>query len=192
MARWHFVNVEVCQAAAPQCKDDQCAPAQLERSITALQRDPRGPDAAREIRIITHLVADLHQPLHAADNHDAGGNGLAIENRRCRDGQCSLHEYWDTQLVKMLTRGARLSDVAAQLASVAPPQSSETLRPWDWAAESNRLAVSYAYRFQGFSCGAARPAELTPEYDRAAVAVVAQQLAKAGRRLAAVLNEVYR
>ncbi|PTT93038.1 hypothetical protein DBR42_00940 [Pelomonas sp. HMWF004] len=192
MSRWHFVNIEICQPAPPKCKDDQCAPAQLELAVAALQRNPRGIDAAQQIRVITHLIADLHQPLHAADNHDFGGNDLLIANRRCKDGACSLHEYWDSQLVKMLTRGASFSEVAARLGATVPAQASDPLRPWDWAAEANRLAIKYAYGFQGFSCGPVRAAELTPEYDQAAVAVVAQQLARAGHRLASVLNSVYR
>jgi len=49
-SEWHWVDVELA--------------------------DPRDHPGERLIalKFTRHLVGDLHQPLHAADNHDAGGN----------------------------------------------------------------------------------------------------------------------
>ncbi|MDE2514821.1 MAG: hypothetical protein KGL12_02230, partial [Rhodospirillales bacterium] len=47
----------------------------------------------------------FRQPLHASDNHDAGGNAVKVVvdgfDHKARD---SLHGYWDTQFVEALGR----------------------------------------------------------------------------------------
>ncbi len=44
-------------------------------------------------------MGDLHQPLHASDNHDRGGN----EVRVVLNGEYkNLHAVWDTDVVEAL------------------------------------------------------------------------------------------
>jgi S1/P1 Nuclease len=87
--RWHFVNVELddpnrdvacfghlplragtlaSNGAARACVVDNI------NQYVAELADPRTDPEERlvALKFILHLVGDLHQPLHAADNHDAG------------------------------------------------------------------------------------------------------------------------
>ena len=47
---------------------------------------------------VTHLVGDLHQPLHVGDKTDRGGNEVAvvIDGREGRG--VNLHSIWDRDL----------------------------------------------------------------------------------------------
>ena len=51
---------------------------------------------------MVHLIADIHQPLHAADNADHGGNRVrvALEGVHTR-GRENLHGAWDNDLVQL-------------------------------------------------------------------------------------------
>lgn len=49
-------------------------------------------------RMLIHLVADMHQPLHSGFAEDHGGNDIHFI-----DNELSLHEIWDSTLVYGLT-----------------------------------------------------------------------------------------
>ncbi|HLY52791.1 MAG TPA: S1/P1 nuclease, partial [Steroidobacteraceae bacterium] len=80
--RWHYDELPVCGPAPARqeyCPRGECNSAQLERLIAVL--GDRGADlrARNEaLKWVVHLLADLHQPLHAANNADAGGNRVAV------------------------------------------------------------------------------------------------------------------
>ena len=38
------------------------------------------------LKFLLHFVGDLHQPLHAADDHDAGGNKKLVAGERVHRG----------------------------------------------------------------------------------------------------------
>jgi S1/P1 Nuclease len=56
--------------------------------------DPRTDPEERlvALKFVLHLVGDLHQPLHAADDHDAGGNRKRVVAEGFRPG--NLHHFW--------------------------------------------------------------------------------------------------
>ncbi|MFO0448555.1 MAG: S1/P1 nuclease, partial [Pseudomonadota bacterium] len=100
--KWHFDNRPVCDAAAPRaryCPDGHCASVQFERWLRVLA-DRAAPRERRvlALRIVVHVLADVHQPLHAADNRDRGGNDVNVGWGR-RDQVRSLHRLWDRELV---------------------------------------------------------------------------------------------
>ncbi|MBV8497244.1 MAG: S1/P1 nuclease, partial [Gammaproteobacteria bacterium] len=161
--RWHYDDIPVCGAAPPReayCPGGQCNSAQLER-LTAVLADVRASPRERNeaLKWVVHLLGDLHQPLHAADNGDHGGNDVqvALAGVRTR-GRMSLHRAWDTEFVRLAlgTRGRQRppSDVAA-LAAEARGLAADAGQgdPVSWARESNNLARNVAYAFAGFSCG---------------------------------------
>ena len=55
------------------------------------------------LSFVTHLVGDLHQPLHCADNKDAGGNAVLVtwqnEPVYTWDKIWNLHSVWDEYIV---------------------------------------------------------------------------------------------
>lgn len=191
--QWHYEGIPVCGNHPPACAQGACAAPQLERWIRVLS-DTSQPKETRvfALRVVVHLVGDIHQPLHAADDGDRGGNDVRI-------GSYSLHGEWDSGLVKRLFRGASwqqyAENLSARILGGNVRQGWDQGRPDDWLRESNALAKRVAYGLlPGFSCGAPYPgiSRLPKEYVDRALPVVDEQLGKAGTRLAWVLNSVLR
>lgn len=191
-ARWHYDNKEVCGAKL-YCPDGACATQQIERfrEILANKHASR-QEREMALRLIVHMIGDIHQPLHMADDHDRGGNEVWVrmypgaERRR-------LHEVFDTELVRDNVNHHRDYIYARELLSRTHSQISR----WQhgdinsWALESYELGVKSIYdKLPDFACGKEITDTLTlsPEYVRHAHELVAMQLAKAGARIAAVLN----
>jgi hypothetical protein len=86
-AAWHFVEIEIDQFAAE-------------------LKSPSTPSAERllALRFLIHLVGDLHQPLHAADHHDRGGNCVSLSPPQ--GAQNNLHASWDVSVVSALGQSA--------------------------------------------------------------------------------------
>jgi hypothetical protein len=159
------------------------------------------------LQFLLHLVGDLHQPLHAADNHDHGGNDIRVKGAGSPPG--NLHHYWDTVFVRRL--GTRADDVSRELIAGI---SDDDRRAWsagspaDWAKESFQIARNRVYGpLQHTSAhsgtgadldagisggGRPRPVTLDERYEADAGNVVAGQLQRAGVRLARLLNDALR
>ena len=187
--KWHYNNIPICESAsdAEVCPNGNCATARIDQ-LAKLLADRNTDQNTRifAVKALVHLIADIHQPLHAADNHDHGGNNVDI-------GRYNLHGEWDSGLLKKLTRGQSVDRFAADLGSryrlvIANAQNGT---PEKWASESHELARKVAYgMLPGFSCGRPAPSldRLPSSYYEAAMPVVESQLAKAGARIAYVLN----
>lgn len=145
------------------------------------------------LKFLMHFVGDIHQPLHASDDHDREGNGKQVHYGAIKTG--SLHHYWDTEFV--LLWGATPAAIAAQLDSRITPEQA---RQWSavglmaWVDESNALGRSSAYGgLPALSTQDGKPVyELSDEYVARARDIVGTQMSKAGIRLAAALNTALR
>jgi hypothetical protein len=194
-SKWHYENRAVCgnQIACPQ---GQCVTRQIDNHLRVL----RNPLESREARIealtvVVHLIADLHQPLHLTDNRDRGGNDVWALMPREREPR-RLHEVWDTRLVRLdMQRRSAPNYSQSLLQRYADRQSAWAKGSTEsWAAETYRIGRDSAYfSLPGFSCSlpgkhSNDAVVLSPEYVESARKIAAEQLAKAGVRLAAVLN----
>ena len=194
---WHYDNVPVCKTKARDqyCHAGNCASGQIARHHQLL-RDAQEPNHRKHfaIFVITHLIGDVHQPLHAADNDDRGGNRIEVQLTEGRKKEVNLHTAWDTSFIEQLFAGKNEQMVAKNLAEKFVTKSAEWRKGTvdAWIAESNEIAKAVTYaKLPGFACGTQfGPARLplTAEYVQAAEGIVEEQLAKAGYRLAHVLN----
>lgn len=201
--RWHFVNLEINSPdLASACFGEPRLPLRLPASdgpardcvvdkIDEFEAELASPltqsaERLRALQFLLHFVGDLHQPLHAADAHDAGGNRVHVSARGERAG--TLHHYWDTEFVD------ELGDSAPQVAyalwqGIGPRELAAWRRgrPQDWALESFGLAqrVAYGELPEPTTRGRYR---LSARYLRDSRAVVALQLSRAGVRLAWLLE----
>jgi len=76
------------------------------------------------LKFLLHFVGDLHQPLHAADDHDAGGNKKLVAGEGVHRG--NLHHYWDVEFVERL--GTDPSRVASNLMTGSRNRNGESGR----------------------------------------------------------------
>ena len=132
-------------------------------------------------------MGDLHQPLHAGDNHDRGGNDVPVVflgktinpyNRK----PWNLHAVWDSGMLEAHNHDAQqyAERLNAWLRTV-PAKAFEGGSVIDWATESHHIARDHAYMFP-------EDRKLGDDYYKANREIVDQQLAKAGVRLAILLN----
>jgi hypothetical protein len=201
---WHFVDTELdhpdlaaacfgfpasaTPASAGPEKD--CVVGRLD-AFEAELADPKTDPAERLLafKFVLHFVGDLHQPLHAADNQDRGGNcvPLALGGPRT----VNLHSYWDTVAVEAIEADA--DKLAAKLSAEITPANRAAWEQGDakaWAMESFAIAKTSVYTIgskPGCASDAA-PITLPDGYGDNAKTVVAEQLKKAGVRLALELN----
>ncbi len=201
---WHFVDLELQSAdleracrgrpelprgtPASQGPENDCIVDKIDQFREEL-RDSRTdpPERLRALQFLLHLVGDLHQPLHAADDHDQGGNREIVAAPGIGTG--TLHHDWDTEFVARLGAGAR--DIADRLsARITDAQRRQWSRgtPTDWALESFSIAKTHVYGLLP-PPGMAHRYRLPESYVLDAIGVTAEQLSKAGVRLAFVLNQ---
>jgi S1/P1 Nuclease len=138
------------------------------------------------LQFLLHLIGDVHQPLHASDEHDQGGNQEQVQAEGQSPG--NLHRYWDVEFVR--AQGSDPRALAARLIAQITPQE---IRAWqtagaaDWARESYAVGASIGFG-QLPSPMAAHRYRLSREYVQSALDTVQLQLKRAGVRLACVLN----
>ena len=197
--RWHYDDAPVC-GSAPKgryCPDGQCNSEQLKRLIGVLADRQAAPRERNEaLKWVVHLVGDLHQPLHAADNHDRGGNRVAVALAGVRTrGRENLHRAWDSDLVQLGLGTRSRQQPPADIPALAGEARSLVAdagegSPDGWAFESNNLARNVAYHYPGFACDElpAGIVVLDQGYQYEAEQIVRERLLLAAGRLAALLN----
>ncbi|WP_042467023.1 S1/P1 nuclease, partial [Sphingomonas sp. FUKUSWIS1] len=100
---WHYQNVDVCAPfdLTPACKDGDCVSAQIDRDVTLLRDRKTSPhDRVQALAFLIHFVGDLHQPLHAGDRHDKGGNDVKTDYGIYAPARLNLHSVWDGTLAE--------------------------------------------------------------------------------------------
>ena len=187
-APWHFVDIPVSAPAYDpkrDCPRGNCVVAKIDEFVAEL-RDRKLPPPQRleALKFVVHFIADVHQPLHASNNDDRGGNEIKVEFLGHRT---NLHAVWDTGILAPAVRGAERAYALHLVRSITPGEIAK----WrggsaaDWANESHHVAQRVIYGELPHE-----PGYLPASYERAALPIVNEQLEKAGVRLAAALNTV--
>ena len=194
-APWHYQNVDVCRPfdMTAACRDGNCVSAQIERNARLLA-DTALPDRERlqALAFLVHFVGDMHQPMHAGDRGDLGGNRFAASYGMIA-GRTNLHSIWDGFLAER-SISTPPPDAAGLLAELSPAEreSAKQGSVADWAQESWQAARDFAYGTMLPDPCAPMPAErpvLREEQVRTLIPVVRRQVVRGGLRLARLLDE---
>lgn len=181
---WHYKNVD----EGERYEEAQANPAgDIVTAIKAQKETLADPGASREnrqlaLKIMIHLLGDLHQPLHMGHATDLGGNRIKI---RWFGREQNIHSIWDTALPEAAHKWS-FTEWQQQIDRVSPDEESALIDGSvdDWAKESVAVAASVYNAY--------RPGS-DASYDAVANAapVIEGQLLKAGLRLAHVLNSLF-
>jgi hypothetical protein len=208
----HYVNLphHAVYKPAQHCPEGVCSIETLlqQRRILAHRRAPL-PQRAVALAWVTHLVGDMHQPLHAGKAEDRGGNltctpwlgqpsQLLESNGQKSCSGANLHAVWDSKILEAVTGVTNADDTAAlsslrrTLAPLLPPvQASEpplrarTAAEWRavverWHTETQALIVQMDIYPPGNA--------IDESYIRSQYRIVQLQLLRAAVRLAALLQ----
>lgn len=177
---WHYVTVPAgrtyAQAGAPPEGDAASA---LQRFAATI----RNPNASREekqlaLRFIVHIIGDLHQPLHAGNGTDKGGNDVKVT---FFNEPTNLHSVWDSGIIDR--QNLSHSEYAGRLTRRINPQDIVAWWQTDpaiWIGESTKLR-------DGLD---PTSASLTWDYSYRHLPTVERRLQQAGIRMAAYLNQL--
>jgi nuclease S1 len=177
--RWHFVSIPLSQQSFDwnrDCANKNCIVFQLDEKKKVLQYGKFRQERAEALMYVVHLVGDIHQPLHCADNNDRGGNTVQVKFR----GQATdLHKVWDYDMIE--ASPLSVSDYARKLLST-PAEKGYWIE--DWANDSHRIAQTYVYAIP-------YDRELGNTYYQRNLPILEQQLAKASEKLVQILDDVF-
>lgn len=187
---WHYVDIPSDSPGyePKDCPEDNCVVAQITKFAHILG-DPSQPFAARSeaLKYLVHFVGDLSQPFHALAEA-RGGNDIAVTafgSDQCGDYPCNLHGVWDSELIRHSDLPEHRYARQLEAMIVTDHLQAGPVDPVAWANQSLELARQAWVQPQP-------QAEIDEAYYRREQPVVDRQLALAGLRLAAVLNQELR
>jgi hypothetical protein len=197
---WHFVDIPVDRSrydAARDCPPTEkgdCVIAEIARARAELADPKRSPALrAESLKFLVHFVGDIHQPLHAIDDHDRGGNDVLVAS--LGDGPqgraTNLHAVWDTGVINLSTQ-TEAAHADALLAALKTHPADAHTDVVKWAEESHDIALRVAYHYPQFRPdGPPKDAVVLGEaYLTVAASTMDERLMTAGARLAALLNAI--
>jgi S1/P1 Nuclease len=206
---WHFINIclqDQRSDVPARCLGGNCVTRKIDEYAKRLKEgeyDRWG--ASGDLAFLIHLVGDIHQPLHAANDADRGGNCVMVDSQPPAG---NLHAVWDTTVVRRLEDGIDSGRPEATARSLEQKYADERKTDsWipadDIAWESIQVARSEIYTALQIPIEPCQPArdictnaagrtvELNSGYLDHADEIAGHQLAKAGFRLASLLNEIW-
>ena len=181
MNDWHWVTIESSQTYEQSKKNPNGDLIKtLERIISELKKHQLGAKKEMEyLKILVHLVGDIHQPFHVGCCDDQGGTKVKVKWFR---NESNLHKVWDSEMIDE----SRLS--YTELAQALGKPDKNTIAAWqktsirDWANES------MTFRKQIYAIG---DGTLGYKYSYRNFGTVNERMLKAGVRLAGLLNDIY-
>ncbi len=196
---WHYQNVNICRPfdLRTPCADGNCVSAQIERNVRILA-DTRIPTRERlmALAFLIHFVGDLHQPMHAGDHGDLGGNRVLVRYGAI-GGRTNLHTIWDGYLADRAISQAP-GEAAGLLSEVGAADRTAMAQGTitDWSRESWEMSKEFAYGSLFQDPCADRPRDapapvMTEATVQQLVPVVRRQVERGGLRLARLLDEAF-
>lgn len=189
---WHYITLQIDDPHPdPARSDTPNVATALARELAVLSA-PGADSYAREeaLKWVVHLAGDLHQPLHAGERRDKGGNLMQVKlNRRTY----ALHAVWDYVLLERLhlpldsAKAMLEAEIAADPGWI--PRNAQGT-PAQWALETHGLSAA-CYLLHGKPMPAGKKVQLDREYARAATLTSLSQIKRAGTRLAFLLNRAF-
>jgi hypothetical protein len=133
------------------------------------------------LRMLIHIIEDVHQPMHTAHADDKGGNDFKVN---WFNNPTNLHSVWDTQLIEFQQLSYTEYTEAINHTTAAQRAEWQKAPISQWLFESNQIAEKLYIEI--------KPGDtLNYKYNFTHIDIVNQQLLKAGVRLAGVLNQLF-
>lgn len=133
-----------------------------------------------KLKMVVHMVGDIHQPLHVGTGEDMGGNETRVQ---WMGDNSNLHSVWDSNMID--SRQMSYTEISYNIDVV----DEETVEKWQNATVRDWAHESMEYRDRVYNLPDDN--RIGYEYRYANYDLVKDQLVKAGVRLAGVLNDIY-
>lgn len=180
---WHYVNMP------------------LDKNYEEVEKNPKGDlvtgintcikvlkdktssveDKRFHLKMLVHLIGDLHQPMHIGQKEDKGGNTIQVQWHKKGS---NLHRVWDENILNKW--GMSYLELAANAKDLSKAQIEAIKKGdvLDWVKDTHKL-TKRVYN------SAKSGDNLRYRYSYEYFPVVREQLQKGGIRLAKLLNEIF-
>lgn len=179
---WHYATIPDGEKYDPEIQEEGSDIIwALETLIAELKEGNLSDEEESEkLKLVLHMIGDIHQPLHVGTGEDRGGNDVRLQ---WFGDDSNLHRVWDSGMIESFQMS--YTELADELNTATHKQvkdwQDDSVR--DWAYESmeyrdevydlpSNMRLSYEYRY----------------YKKG---IVYKRLLQAGVRMAGILNEIY-
>jgi len=136
-------------------------------------------EEAEYMKMLIHMVGDVHQPLHVGKPGDKGGNDVRVKWFR---NDSNLHKVWDSEMID----DTKLS--YTELAESLGKPDKETVKKWQSVSVRDWTTESMSYRPQVYDIG---NGNLGYRYSYKYFSIARTRMLQAGVRIAGLLNQIY-
>ncbi|AOW21850.1 S1/P1 nuclease [Urechidicola croceus] len=180
---WHYVNFPLDSdygSSEKNPKGDIISGIEYCKNIIK-DKNSSDDDKAFYLKLLIHLVGDLHQPMHIGKAEDRGGNDIKLQ---WFYEDTNLHRVWDTEMIEEFGMGyqelASNADVLTKQ-QIKEIQKGTTL---DWVNEVRELTKEVYGSYE-------EGENLRYRYNYRHFNTLRSQLQIGGIRLAKVLNDLF-
>lgn len=182
---WHYLNIDEGETLETMKRNPD---GDVLTAVTALyEKLKKGglspEEEALSLKMLVHLVGDMHCPMHTGRLSDLGGNRRPV---KMFGRPTNLHSAWDTAIVESAHKWS-YTEWQQQIDRLNKKQAAEIQsgEPQDWLKETHEICKEiYEASPEGTNISYDYVDKYTP--------VIEQQFLRGGYRLARLLNEIYK
>jgi hypothetical protein len=179
--QWHYVNIDKGNQYDSTIENGNNVVKQLGIAISNLKNKSKltKEEINLNLKVLFHLMGDLHQPLHVGYGNDRGGNDVKLT---FNGKQTNLHRIWDSDIIE--SKKNTTEDILGLL-SKTPNRKIKKMVKGDivqWLNQTRKsLDIVYSYTDV-----------ISDDYISKSYPVVENQLLMGGVRLGSILNDIFK
>lgn len=189
LSNWHYINLKAgltVDQIADLLQKDSSVNAYTRINYLAAQLKNKNLEPEKKVmylRLLIHIVGDVHQPLHVGRLEDLGGNKIKV--MWFRDAT-NLHSVWDEKLIGM----QELS--YTEYTNAINHTTKVQRREWQSQPVSQWIIDSYGIAQKLYGEIKTENQQLGYRYNFDHLQTLNDQLLKGGVHLAGLLNEIFK
>ncbi len=187
LSSWHYIDFDK-QMTYPEMqvflKQDTAVDAYTKLNLIISQLKNKNLEQDKKqmyLRLLIHIVGDVHQPMHTAHTADKGGNDVKLF---WFNKPTNMHALWDSEMID--DQQLSYTEYAGWI-NRSTKEQREALQHDEmskWLYESSQISEKLYTEIKP-------EAHLSYRYTFDHIAIANQQLLKGGIRLAGILNELF-
>ena len=189
LSNWHYINLRAGLTEADIAailQKDTTVNAYTRINYLAEQLKNKNLDQEKKLmylRLLIHIVGDVHQPMHVGRFEDLGGNRIKVMWFR---EPANLHSVWDEKLIDF----QQLS--YTEYVTAINHTTKAQRREWQSQPVSQWIIHSYGIAQQLYGGIKSENQQLSYRYNFEHLQTLNDQLLKGGVHLAGLLNEIFK